>query len=57
MTMIKTIESNNHRISLMGDGIVRVYSRGDVTENCIIDVFEKIAEIADGESINTNRSN
>ncbi|MCB0401536.1 MAG: STAS/SEC14 domain-containing protein [Flavobacteriales bacterium] len=49
MAVIKTIEAEGHRISIEGDGIIRVYSRGHVTKKGIEEVFKLIIELSKGE--------
>ncbi len=51
MAVIKSIEADNHRITIVGDGIIRVYSRGDVTIKGVESVFHEISLIANREKV------
>lgn len=51
MAIIKSIEADNHRITIVGDGIIRVYSRGDVNKEGVESVFHEISLIANGKKV------
>lgn len=49
MIIIQSFEANQHRLTLEGDDIIRVYSRGNVTEEGVQSVFNQVNEITGGK--------
>ncbi|MBL4703216.1 MAG: hypothetical protein JKY54_01760 [Flavobacteriales bacterium] len=50
--MIKTFETNAHRISIKGDGIMYVYSKPKhIEEEDMVDLINKLKELGKGEKV------